>query len=93
MPNHLCLVDKVTGNSHMSRDLIEVDEKLCAGLGVPCDPVGFYLGWVDWMAFYVSDNWDAAREALSFRDAKVDAIVDWLEANYNLNSFATIGRG
>jgi hypothetical protein len=100
MPNFLRLTDKTTGQSHEGRGLIEVDEKLCAALGVPVDEVSFYLGWVDWMPLYVCDTWDKVREAYEpYKDKlspeaweRKTAIIDWLAEHYDLNSYAMIGR-
>jgi hypothetical protein len=96
MPNFLALTDKTTGTSHQGRGLIEVDEKLCAHLGVEVHPVDFYHGWVDWMALYLHNDWASVRKAYEDETPERAAIrkpvLDFLEANYDLNSYATIGR-
>lgn len=91
MPNILRLTDRKTGASHEGRGLIEVDEKLCAALGVPVDPVHFHRGWVDWIGLYVTNDWSKVRDG--YRDEPDRApILDWLEANYTLDGYAMIGR-
>lgn len=99
MPNYLRLQDKQTGESHEGRGLIAVDEKLCQALGVPVDDVKFYRGWVDWVCLYLNDDWAGVRKMESetsfdpdyYQERKV--ILDWLEDNYHLGTYATIGRG
>lgn len=97
MPNFLRLVDKQTEQAHEGRGLIEVDEKLCAGLGVPCDEKSFYMGWVDWDTLYVTDDWAKVREMYVGHDTPERAelrkpILDWLEEHYELAGYAMIGR-
>lgn len=92
MPNFLRLVDKQTEQAHEGRGLIEVDEKLCAGLGVPCDDKAFYRGWVDWDILYVTDDWAVVQKAAAGSSPEARRIIDWLEANYHLRGYAMIGR-
>lgn len=99
MPNILALTDKETGERHEGRGLIEVDEKLCKALGVPVDPVTFYLGWVDWMILYLVNDWDKVKAEYTpenYKDgdwlAKRIAVIDWLSSHYDLDGYAVIGR-
>ena len=91
MPNFLELTDRVTGKSYQSRALIEVDERMCEALGVTVDPVTFYMAWVDWMPLYVTNDWAKVRAAYSDCPDRA-SILDFLETNYELAGYATIGR-
>lgn len=107
MPNYLRLTNRETGVAHESRGLIEVDEKLCAALGVPCDDNSFYLGWVDWDILYMKNDWDEVRafyRNIKFtpeEDKRFDTrawllkrleVIDWLAEHYSLDGYAMIGR-
>lgn len=91
MPNFLRLKDRVSGTSYQGRALVQVDEQMCAALGVECSSTQFYQGWVDWMPLYITNDWAKVREA--FKDAP-DYLptLNWLAANFELDSYARIGR-
>jgi hypothetical protein len=98
MPNILVLVDRETNERHEGRGLIEVDEKLCAALGVGCDDTTFLRGWVDWWCLYMNEDWEGVRKAEKETGfdpahyAKRAEIIDWLAGHYTLNGYAVIGR-
>jgi hypothetical protein len=97
MPNFLRLTDLATGIGHENRGLIEVDEKLCAALGVPCDETNFYQGWVDWMGLYVTNDWAKVFKSYEESDSPERweirrPILEWLREHYSLDGYAMIGR-
>jgi hypothetical protein len=88
MPNYVTFTDRKTGQPFMGRDLIQIDERMCAELGVQCDEKNFYCFWVDWTVFYVQNGWENVRKAISesknptWEEPRVQQILDWLEENF-----------
>ena len=87
MPNCFQILDKVSGEPVV---LQHVDERLCQHFGVPVDPDSWYLGWYDAIGFELAIGWTFAE----LREANADneeylAIIDCLDAWYNVNSWAS----
>lgn len=93
MPVVLSFIDRATGETIIDRDLIQVDARLCAALGVEPDANLFYRGWVDRVGFSLAlgATFDQCRETFA-KSADMLPVIDWLEVCYENNSFREIGR-
>ncbi len=71
--------------------LTEVDEALCAHLGVPVHPVQWVRGWYDLEGFALAmgRDWDWMRANF---DPDRAPIVDFLAANYTPDCWSERGR-
>lgn len=82
MAAYLSLVSKTDGSMYAGRDLIKVDEMLCAHLGIEPDPVDWHMGWMDWIGFslaYRADKPVAEVLAKMLDNARRDErdIIEW----------------
>jgi len=88
MAAYLALRDKTTGDLRMGRDLIDIDNELCAALGVQPDDDHFYRSWVDTIGFSLAlgKSFEEARTQWSY-DADLQRVVSYLEARYENTSY------
>ena len=82
MPMCFQLISKTTGTAGKMN---EIDDALCAALGVKPHPQWFYSGWYDWFgpSLACGVSWDECREFT--KDTELLRVADWLEANYTVN--------
>jgi hypothetical protein len=63
---------------------------MCAHFGVTPDPVTWYQNWenIEGLGLAMGFSWDKMREINPDRKE----IIDWLEANYDADAWAEVGR-
>ena len=90
MPNCFTLTRK--GASAPSK-FADIDNELCAHLGVQPDPIRYYQGWYDCIGFAlaIGKTWDWMRKEWA-EDTELLPIIDYLEAHYVSDAWAEIGR-
>ena len=88
MAAYLALRDKTTGDLRMGRDLIEIDNELCAALGVQPDDDHFYRSWVDTIGFSLAlgKSFEEARTQWSY-DADLQRVALWLESKFENTNY------
>lgn len=84
MPAVLALRDKKTGQHIEDRRLIEVDELICAHLGIAVDPIDFARNWVDNIGFRLSigTDFETIKKSYEGLDEQKMAITQFLDDNY-----------
>lgn len=92
MAAYLSLRHKETGALYTGAALVQVDEMLCAALGVEPDPVSWHAGWMDWIGFslaYRADKPVAEVLGMISPNARANerAILDWFIATFENESF------
>lgn len=65
MAAYLSLRHKETGVTYTDAGLVQVDEMLCAHLGVEPDPVNWFMGWMDWVGFSIAVSGKSVSDALA----------------------------
>lgn len=68
--------------------LSQVDDELCAYLGVPVDSDQYHYGWYSsiGLGLAVGNSWDRLREIFS-DDSRQLAIINWMDTNFTPNSW------
>ncbi len=86
MPNAFQFIAKATGEAENFND---IDEKLCAFLGVPVDPAEYHRGWYDCFGWPASmgQTFAEMRERGHARDAIGHKMLDWLDEHYTINAW------
>ena len=87
--------------------LQQVDEELCAFLGVRCDEKEWYHGWYGYIGFLIAmgKTWDRLKADIAEKVAKsgadteqkeywlkMEQIRDWLEREFTSDAWAEIER-
>lgn len=85
MPNHVQLISKTTKEAETFAD---IDTKMRIALGQPADDARFYKAWYDTIAFGLACgcSWQELRK--DYEGTK-DDVIDWLEKNYEPDSWAS----
>jgi len=97
MPNCIQLIRKGSTEPISFQD---IDAELCAHFNVPCDPVNWYEGWYDIIAFSLACGAsfdDIERRFQSYIDEGRDyhrlmEINTYLSRNFTPNTWVEIGR-
>lgn len=89
MPNCYQLTRK--GDDKPSR-LVDVDEALCAHLGLPIDPVLWVMNWgnIEGLCFALGKTMDEIRAIDP--NPKREPLRKYLEENYIVDAWAEVGR-
>lgn len=91
MAAYLALVSKADGSTYTGRDLIKVDDMLCAHVGVEPDPECWHMGWMDWVGFSMAVSGKPVADALSpmLPNMRADErkVVQWFIDNFENASF------
>jgi hypothetical protein len=86
-PHCFQFINKMTG---VADNFPEIDDQICAFLGVKPDPVNYYMGWYDTIGFRVAmgDTFDQIREdRYVASEPKLIRILDWLDARYTTRAW------
>ena len=96
MPNCFSLTKK--GEKEITK-LTKVDEEIADLLGLPCDPEKWTVGWYDTigLGLAMGKNWNDLRkwwpkEDPKYANSPAHAVIDYLEANYNVDAWYECGR-
>lgn len=101
MPNCFSLTRK-SGGGPVS--LTQIDEEMCRHFGVACHPTKWYHYWYDTIGFDLACGGTFAKmrakliEQISEDDPESEwdkrtlEIVDWLDANFESDAWARIGK-
>lgn len=92
MAAYLSLRHKKTGVLYSGGALVQVDDMLCAHLGVEPDSVQWCEGWMDWIGFaiaYRSDKSVAEALAPMRKNARANErqIIDWFVSTFENESY------
>lgn len=86
MPNYFSLTNKSTGKTERFAD---IDDKLCAHLGVEADEHLYFRDWYNGMSQYFAMGWsferirdEAFAAAITAGDDDLKAMLDWFDENY-----------
>ena len=84
MPNYFSLTNKETGEVE---NLADVDNALCAHLGVEPDERHYYAHWKDYLGLCLAmgQTWEKINEQFHYDD--YPQIIDWLESHYEVKSW------
>lgn len=87
MPACFSLTDKSTGKVVA---LAEVDNLMCAHFNEVPHEKNWYMNWYNKFGVEpaVGHSWEKIKEGFNYRDdKKYITIIEWLEANYTVNSW------
>ena len=90
MPNCFTLTRK--GASAPSK-FSDIDDEICAHLGVPSHPTWYYAGWYNTIGLAIAcgKDWNWLRAEVE-PTSDLIKVVDYLEAHYVSDAWAEIGR-
>ena len=75
--------------------LAKIDEEICAAVGDPVDPVKYCRMWFDIIGFQlaIGKSFAEVREHLvKYNWPTLLPVLDYIEANFDANSWTQIGR-
>ena len=101
MAAYLSIRHKETGEVFNGRKLIDVDNMMCAALGVAPDPEKWFMGWMDWAGFAIAVRFDKTiADALSHHMTtheqfgapapEVVAVCQWLIDTFENESYRAV---
>ena len=85
MPNYFRLINRETNEGDKFAD---IDDKICAHLGVAPHPEKFYESWYDLLGLDMATgaSWQMMRERWNY-DKTLIRIVDYLEERYRIEAW------
>ena len=101
MPNCFQLIRK---SNHSAGPVVlqTVDEEMCKHFGVKCNPKRWHHEWYGIIGFGLAcgksfdDFRKTYKQYVKFGnepfDIKMLEVIDWLDANFTTDAFATVGR-
>ena len=90
MPNCLTLTSKATNEP---TSFVQIDEEICAHLGVPVHPTKYVHGWYDTIGLCLAMGKTFDEQRRIFAECpELLKIIDYLDEHYIPDSWAEIGR-
>jgi hypothetical protein len=90
MPNSFQFINKTTGKADK---FVEIDERLCAAMGVECHPTRYFRGWYDAFGFQAAIGKSFADMKLGYKedieagDEMLGRMLDWFDENYTTSAW------
>jgi len=91
MPNCFCLTSKLTNRI---TPFAQIDEELCAHLGVEVHPTKYAFGWYNCIGLALAMGKTFEQQRVLFKeDPELLRIIDFLDQHYTPDAWSTVGGG